>query len=408
MRPPTRRPRIPHPASRIPSLRLMTEPLRFTRDRLATLLGEMARRRIVVVGDAMLDIYLAGDAERISPEAPVPVVTVRGRRYALGGAANVAANVAAIGAECRLVAVIGDDARGDSVRGELMLHRLTDKHLVVAAARPTTSKTRVVARGQQVVRIDEEVEDAIPDRALDQVLVALDAAMADADALVIEDYNKGLLTPAVIERAMALGKKRGVPIVVDPKFKNFFAYRGAAVFKPNRRELEQAMGAALDLAHPDALPTSLEKLGVHNLLLTLGAEGMVLVTQDGRSPASPRWRARCSTSRARATRLRPGWARPWRRAPRCARGRCWPTTPPASRSPRRASRRSHRPRCWRCTRRSMISWGDSGEGGCYERGTRKLERGTVGPSFSRMFRVPSSALFCLPRALSSAVRASDS
>ena len=105
--------------------------------------------------------------------------------------------------------------------------------------------------------------------------------MADADALVIEDYNKGLLTPAVIERAMALGKKRGVPIVVDPKFKNFFAYRGAAVFKPNRRELEQAMGAALDLAHPDALPTSLAKLGVDNLLLTLGAEGMVLVTKDG-------------------------------------------------------------------------------------------------------------------------------
>jgi len=266
---------------------LMTEPLRFTRDRLADLLKKMAECRIVVVGDAMLDIYLAGDAERISPEAPVPVVTVRGRRYALGGAANVAANVAAIGAECRLVAVIGDDARGDSVRGELMLHRLTDKHLVVAAARPTTSKTRVVARGQQVVRIDEEVEDAIPDRALDQVLVALDAAMADADALVIEDYNKGLLTPAVIERAMALGKKRGVPIVVDPKFKNFFAYRGAAVFKPNRRELEQAMGAALDLAHPDALPTSLEKLGVHNLLLTLGAEGMVLVTQDGQITRIP-------------------------------------------------------------------------------------------------------------------------
>ena len=265
----------------------MTEPLRFTRDRLATLLGDMARRRIVVVGDAMLDIYLAGDAERISPEAPVPVVTVRGRRYALGGAANVAANVATIGAECRLVAVVGDDARADSVRAEMAQNRLTDKHLVVAASRPTTSKTRVVARGQQVVRIDEEVEEAIPDRALEQVLAALDGAMADADALVIEDYNKGVLTPAVIERAMALGKKRGVPIVVDPKFKNFFAYRGAAVFKPNRRELEQAMGAALDLDRPDALPTSLAKLGVDNLLLTLGPEGMVLVTKDGQISRIP-------------------------------------------------------------------------------------------------------------------------
>ena len=258
----------------------MTEPQRFTRDRLAALLKKMAECRIVIVGDAMLDIYLAGDAERISPEAPVPVVTVQGRRYALGGAAIVAANVAALGAESRLVAVIGDDARGDSVRAELAQHRLTDQHLVVVPARPTTSKTRVVARGQQVVRIDEEVEDPIPERALDR-------AMADADALVIEDYNKGTLTPAVIERAMALGKKRGVPIVVDPKFKNFFAYRGAAVFKPNRRELEQAMGAALDLDHPDALPTSLAKLGVDNLLLTLGAEGMVLVTKDGQIARIP-------------------------------------------------------------------------------------------------------------------------
>src|SRR5881409_4212736 len=143
----------------------MTEPQRFTRDRLAALLKRMAECRIVVVGDAMLDIYLAGDAERISPEAPVPVVTVRGRRYALGGAANVAANVSAIGAECRLVAVIGDDARGDSLRAELAQNRLPDRHIVVAAARPTTSKTRVTARGQQVVRIDEEVEDPIAPRA---------------------------------------------------------------------------------------------------------------------------------------------------------------------------------------------------------------------------------------------------
>jgi D-glycero-beta-D-manno-heptose-7-phosphate kinase len=251
-----------------------------SRDHLEQLFAKMAARRIVVVGDAMLDIYLVGDAQRISPEAPVPVVTVHTRRYALGGAANVAANVAAIGAECRLVAVIGDDARGDSLRGEMAQHRLADRHIVVAAARPTTSKTRVTARGQQVVRIDEEVEDAIDPRAENQLLGQLDGAMGDADAILIEDYNKGSLTPAVIERAMALAAKRGVPVVVDPKFKHFFAYRGATLFKPNRRELEQAMGATLDLAHPDALPTALEKLGVANLLLTLGAEGMVLVTKD--------------------------------------------------------------------------------------------------------------------------------
>ncbi len=264
---------------------------RLTRDHLEQLFAKMAARHVVVVGDAMLDIYLAGDADRISPEAPVPVVSVHTRRYALGGAANVAANVAAIGAECRLLAVGGDDARGDSLRAELAQNRLADRHIVVAAARPTTSKTRVTARGQQVVRIDEEIEDAIPAKTENQLLGQLDAVMADADAILLEDYNKGTLTPAVIERAMTLARKRGIPIVVDPKFKHFFAYRGATLFKPNRRELEQAMGATLDLAHPDALPTTLEKLGVDNLLLTLGAEGMVLVTKDrqiGRIPTMAR------------------------------------------------------------------------------------------------------------------------
>jgi len=258
-----------------------------TRERLQTLIARMAVQRIVVLGDAMLDVYLAGEVERISPEAPVPVVTVRQRRTALGGAANVAANVAAIGAEARLVAVIGTDARGESLQRELAPHRLRDGWLVPVADRPTTSKTRVVARGQQVVRIDEEVEDPISDEAAAELLQALERAMADGDALLVEDYNKGTLTPAVIERALALARRRGVPVVVDPKFRHFFAYRGATVFKPNRRELEQAMGAALDLAHPDALPATLDRLGVDNLLLTLGDEGMVLVTKDQQTSRIP-------------------------------------------------------------------------------------------------------------------------
>lgn len=252
----------------------------FGRERLESLLAKMATQRIVVLGDAMLDVYLDGEVERISPEAPVPVVTVRQRRIALGGAANVAANVAAIGAEGRLVAAIGDDARGDSLRGELAQYRLGDAWLVVVPERPTTSKTRIVARGQQVVRIDEEVDDPIPDGAANQLVAAVERALTDADALLIEDYNKGALTPAVIEGTMTAARRRGIPIVVDPKFRHFFAYRGATVFKPNRRELEQAMGAALDLAHPDAFPATLERLGVDNLLLTLGAEGMVLATKD--------------------------------------------------------------------------------------------------------------------------------
>src|SRR5256885_10530426 len=253
---------------------------RLIRDRIEALLRKMARAKVVVVGDAMLDIYLVGEVDRVSPEAPVPVVRVRASRHGLGGAANVAANVAALGADCRLVAVVGQDGRAASVRQELDDLKLSAEHLVVDHGRPTTSKTRVVARGQQMLRIDEEIEDPISAKVMEQLGRALERALEDADALLIEDYNKGTLVPQVIERGMAIAKKRSLPVVVDPKFKNFFAYRGATVFKPNRRELELAMGAALDLAHPDALPDALGKLAVDNLLLTLGGEGMMLVTKD--------------------------------------------------------------------------------------------------------------------------------
>jgi D-beta-D-heptose 7-phosphate kinase/D-beta-D-heptose 1-phosphate adenosyltransferase len=251
-----------------------------TRDRLSQLLDRMQGRRVVVLGDAMLDVYLSGDAHRVSPEAPVPVVAVTARRHALGGAGNVAANAAAIGAEGRLVTVIGDDPRGDAVRSEMERHGLRGDHLVVAAARATTSKTRVVARGQLIVRIDEEVDTDIADDTAAELVRHLERAMADADALLIEDYNKGSLTAHVIDRAMTLARTGGVPVVVDPKYRHFFAYRGATVFKPNRRELEQALGAAVDLTHDDALPGALDRLAVDNLLLTLGAEGMVLLTKD--------------------------------------------------------------------------------------------------------------------------------
>jgi D-glycero-beta-D-manno-heptose-7-phosphate kinase len=256
-------------------------PERLTRERLETLLHKMSRAKVVVVGDAMLDVYLVGDADRVSPEAPVPVVTVHASRHALGGAANVAANVAAIGAECRLVAVVGSDQRAEAIRADLEDNKLSTDGLVTDTTRPTTSKTRVVARGQQMLRIDEEIEHPISARVMEQLGGALERAMRDADALLIEDYNKGTLIPQVIERGLGIAKRRGIPVVVDPKFKNFFAYRGATIFKPNRRELEQAMGAALDLAHPDALPEALHKLAVDNLLLTLGAEGMMLITRDG-------------------------------------------------------------------------------------------------------------------------------
>jgi rfaE bifunctional protein kinase chain/domain len=252
-----------------------------TRDRINALLEAMPNRRVVVVGDAMLDIYLIGDVERISPEAPVPVVRVAERRYALGGAANVAANVAAIGADVTLVATVGDDRRGEQLRTELVTAGIRDDGIVVTPERPTTSKTRVVARGQQMLRFDEEEDTLLKGDTLGAVKKRLDRAFRNLDALVLEDYNKGTLVPEIIETAIATARTRGIPSVVDPKFKHFFNYRGATVFKPNRRELEAALGAAVDLEHADALPSVMERLEVDNLLLTLGAHGMALLTKTG-------------------------------------------------------------------------------------------------------------------------------
>ena len=251
-----------------------------SRTRLQSLLDSAGSLRVAVIGDAMLDVYLRGDVERISPEAPVPVVRVTERKDALGGAANVAQNVAALGARCELVAVIGDDLAG------ARLQQLTGAHGgetrgLVKTSRPTTTKTRVIARAQQLIRVDEEVATDIAGDEVNVLLAAVDRAVADADAVILEDYNKGVLVVPVIAHAIKRARERNIPVVVDPKYHNFFAYRGATVFKPNRRELEAALGAAVDLDHPGALPAVLERLGVSQLLLTLSERGMALVHTAG-------------------------------------------------------------------------------------------------------------------------------
>lgn len=256
-------------------------PAPISRDRLQEVIGRYATLRVAVVGDVMLDRYLVGDAERLSPEAPVPVVVVREQFARVGGAGNVAMNVTAMGARCQLVGAVGDDAHADALRAELVTWHLDDAHLVTVPGRPTTTKTRLVARGQQVVRIDEEVDRLLegPDR--DRLIEGALAAARNADVLLLQDYNKGVLTAQLIRAVMEVATARGIPVIVDPKYRQFFAYAGATVFKPNRRELEMALGAAVDLEHQEALPGALSRLGVANMLVTLGADGMVLVASDG-------------------------------------------------------------------------------------------------------------------------------
>jgi rfaE bifunctional protein kinase chain/domain len=251
-----------------------------SRDRLRSLLDATASAHVAVIGDAMLDVYLRGDAERVSPEAPVPVVRIHERREALGGAANVAQNVSALRARCTLVAAIGDDAAG--ARVSHLLGEIGASHTyVLTVARPTTTKTRIIARAQQLIRFDEEEDGDLLGTEATLLRDAAIAAVEEADAVVFEDYNKGVLAPTLIEQVTIRARARGIPIVVDPKYRNFFAYRGATMFKPNRRELEAALGATMDLEHPEGLRNAFERLGCEHLVLTLGERGMTLLSATG-------------------------------------------------------------------------------------------------------------------------------
>ena len=256
------------------------------RARLTALLTAARGKHVVVVGDAMLDVYLRGDVDRISPEAPVPVVRVTDRKYALGGAANVAQNVIAAGARVDLIAAIGNDEPARQIRD--MLRALgADSGGLIATDRPTTTKTRVVARSQQLLRVDEERDDDLTDADTERVEAAALKAIAMADALVLEDYNKGVLVESLITHVIAAARTRKIPIVVDPKYKNFFSYSGATVFKPNRRELDSALGAAIDVDHPETLPVVLEQLGCESLLLTLSERGMALIERGAGGASGP-------------------------------------------------------------------------------------------------------------------------
>ncbi len=253
---------------------------RISRDRLVTLLAAAEGKHVAVIGDAMLDVYLRGDVHRISPEAPVPVVRIRERKLALGGAANVAHNIVTMGAVCELVAAVGDDPAGMTLR-DMLSEAGTETRSLVRVSRPTTTKTRVLARAHQLVRYDEEDDSDLTGAESELLLKAVRAAVENSDAVVLQDYNKGVLVPAVITAAIDMARSSGIPIVVDPKYRNFFSYRGATIFKPNRRELESALGAEVDLDHPEALPATFDRLGVDHLLLTLGEEGMALLSADG-------------------------------------------------------------------------------------------------------------------------------
>lgn len=254
---------------------------RLSTDRAGQILSRARSTRVLVLGDVMLDVYLRGPAGRISPEAPVPVVRVEEEWHSLGGAANVAANVVALGAGCDLVGCLGTDRAATDLGAALELQGIATTGLIRTADRPTTTKTRVLARHHQVARYDRETDADIDDVLAAEVVARVASLLGNADALVIEDYNKGLLTLPVIRGALDAAARAGVPAIVDPKSRHFYDFRGAAVFKPNHPELSAAVRGPVHADDVAWLEDVRTNLGCANLLVTLGEDGMALLTEDG-------------------------------------------------------------------------------------------------------------------------------
>jgi len=254
---------------------------RLTPERAQSLLARAGDLRVLVVGDLMLDRYLTGPAERISPEAPVPVVRVEHESVGVGGAANVAANVTALGCGAEVVGCVGEDAGGQAITEALRDLGVVTRGVVQVAGRPTTEKTRVLALRQQVVRIDREVESEIPEAGARAIVEAIRIAAAEADAVVLEDYDKGVLVSEVIRAALEGAAARDLPVVVDPKRRSFFTFPGATVFKPNKKELEDALGQSVRPDDDEWMEETRRRLGCRALLVTLGDEGMALRSEAG-------------------------------------------------------------------------------------------------------------------------------
>ena len=264
-----------------------------TKTRASEILQTLRARKVLVLGDVMLDEFVWGDVTRISPEGPVPVVDVRRESVHLGGAANVLANLIALGAHGRVVGVIGNDHAGARVREELrQLNSAGDVGLIVDESRRSTTKTRIVAHNQLVVRADRESRGAVNAQLEAQIIEHLKQGLAEADAFVVSDYDKGVVTPAILREILPFAYER-VPVLIDPKLRNFNAYRPATLVTPNHLEalrMSDSEDHSDDGSHAAARIIQ-QKLGCDAVLITRGDRGMMLL-EAGRQPVYVKTAAR--------------------------------------------------------------------------------------------------------------------
>jgi rfaE bifunctional protein kinase chain/domain len=235
-------------------------------------------KKILVIGDIMLDEFIWGDVSRISPEAPVPVVWVKKESYMPGGAANVANNIISLGAQAHVVGIIGEDEKGECIRKSLVKQGINIDGLISDKSAPTIVKTRVVAHQQQVVRIDREIMNAISSVVVKKIVAYVKSVIQDMDAVIIEDYGKGVITPALLKPITSLAKKYKKIISVDPKEEHLSYYKGATLITPNHHEASKVTGLKIkDKASIDIMgELLLKKLNLKYALITLGENGMAI------------------------------------------------------------------------------------------------------------------------------------
>lgn len=250
----------------------------YDKTELQDILEKIANTTVMVIGDVMLDRYWWGDALRLSPEAPVPVVTLKRVTNIPGGAANVAANAGALGAEVVLTGVVGSDESGASLREALRKHNISDESLFSLDGRPTTTKTRVLVHNQQIARVDEETIAPLTESEEEFFFAKIRDRIADADAIVLSDYAKGCLTRTLIAAVIAEARRHGKTVIVDPKSRDLTKYSRATLLTPNLVEALNAAG--IEHGGEEMADRAAEKIlsdtSVDSLLITLGEHGMKL------------------------------------------------------------------------------------------------------------------------------------
>lgn len=252
------------------------------------ILNSAKNKKIAVIGDLMLDEYYWGSVTRVSPEAPVPVIDIESESIHLGGAANVGSNLSSLGIEPILFGVLGND-KGANIFNEIAEKAgINTEYIFKDDHRPTTIKTRIIGNNQQIARLDREVKSKISSHAESHILKAI-RSIKDLSGVIFEDYNKGVINPGIIREITQYCNKKDIPIYVDPKMDNFFDYKHCTLFKPNKKEASQALNHTLktkeDILH--AGKRLLEELNCKNILLTLGADGMMLFESNGNVSSVP-------------------------------------------------------------------------------------------------------------------------